>query len=396
MKLVQQLLTVTAINLRNVPKRLGMSSVIVIGIAGVVVVLVSILAMVTGLSQLMTSDGRQDRAIVVSTGASYEVLSNLSREATVTVAYSPGVKQGREHRPLASAEGLVVVRVPMRSEAVDGNVTLRGLGPSALEIRPEIQLVEGRLFDPASRELIVGRSAQRQFRGLDVGSRVSLRGTDWTVVGAFASHGSAQEGGLLTGADSLQSAFRRDAFQSVAVQLDSAGAFTAFRASLLGNPALAVDVFREADYYAEQSKTFTQLLSVVAYLIGGIMAIGAIFGALNAMFSAVSARTVEIATLRLLGFGAEAVVLSVLIEALLLAVVGGAVGASLAWLAFNGHVVSTSGGGVSQLAVPLVVNGSLVARGLVWACAIGLLGAALPAIRAARAPLAAALRGTAG
>jgi putative ABC transport system permease protein len=390
----KQIVAITAMNLKSVPDRLGTSSVIVVGIAGVVGVLVSILAMVSGVTQMMGSNGRDDRAIVLGAGASFEVLSNISREAAVTIHYAPGVRLGEGAKPLASTEAVVTVRAPMKRDNRDGNLTLRGVGPAAFELRPEVKLVEGRMFQPALREVIVGRTAQRQFRGLDVGSQVSLRGTDWAVVGAFESRGDSQEAGLLTGADTLQSAFRRDAFQSVAVQLESAQAFAAFRAALTANPALAVDVLRESDYYAEQSKSFTQILSVVAYLIGGIMAVGAVFGALNAMYSAVSGRTVEIATLKLLGFGTGAVVVSVLVEALLLATVGGIVGSGVAWLAFNGSVVSTNAGGVSQLAVPLLVDTGLVGRGLLWAGVIGLVGAGLPAFRAARAPLAAALRGT--
>ena len=393
MSLRTQILAITAMNLRNVPQRLGTSSVIVVGIAGVVGVLVSILAMVSGIDRMMTSNGRDDRAVVVSTGASFEVLSNLSREATVAIAYAPGVKPGRDNRPLASAEAIVVVRARTRKDDVDGTLTLRGVGVAAFELRPEVRLVEGRMFEPAGRELVVGRSAVRQFRGLEVGKRISLRGTDWTVVGVFESRADQLEAGMLTGAEALLSAFRRDAFQSVTVELQAASAFASFRAALSANPSLAVDVLRESDYYAQQSRSFSQILSVVAYLIGGIMAVGAIFGALNAMYAAVGVRTVEIATLRLLGFGATAVVVSVLVEALLLAAVGGVLGSGLAWLAFNGHVVATTGGGFSQLAVPLLVDSNLVGRGLLWACVIGLLGAALPAIRAARAPLAAALRG---
>lgn len=388
-----QMVAITGMNLRSVPHRLGTSSVIVIGIAGVVGVLVSILAMVGGIAQMMTSGGRGDRAIVVSTGASYEVLSSLSREAAVTIADAPGVKRGTDGGPLASTEVLVVVRATMRGTGGDGNLTLRGVGPAAFELRPEVKLVEGRMFRRALRELIVGRTAKRQFQGLEVGSRISLRGSDWAVVGTFESRGDAQEAGMLTDAVTLQSAFRRDAFQSVAVQLESANALATFQAALAANPSLAVDVLRESDYYAEQSRSFTRILSVLAYLIGGIMAVGAVFGALNAMYCAVSVRRIEIATLRLLGFGAAAVVMSVLIEALLLAALGGIAGSGIAWLAFNGHVVATSAGGVSQLAVPLLVDWRVVGRGLLWACAIGLLGAGLPAIRATRAPLAAALRG---
>jgi len=390
----KQIVAISTMNVKSIPHRLGTSSVVIVGIAGAVGVSVSILAMVGGIGQMTSSTGQPDRAIVVSSGASYEILSSLSREAAVTIAYAPGVKRGYDDKPIASTEALVIVRAPMRRESRDGNLTLRGVGPAAPELRPEVKLVAGRMFQPALRELIVGRTAARQFRGLEVGSRVSLRGTDWTVVGTFSSRGDPLEAGMLTGSDTLQSAFRRDAFQSVAVQLESADAFEGFQAALAANPSLAVDVLRESDYYAEQSRSFTQILSVIAYLIGGIMAVGAVFGALNAMYASVSVRTAEIATLRLLGFGAEAVVTSVLVEALLLAAVGGVVGSGAAWLAFNGNVVSTTGGGVSELAVPLLVDSGLVGRGLFWACVIGLLGAGLPAIRAARAPLAAALRGS--
>jgi putative ABC transport system permease protein len=176
--------------------------------------------------------------------------------------------------------------------------------------------------------------------------------------------------------------------------LDSADSFALFKAALTGNPALSVDVMREADYYLQQSRAFSRLLSIVAYLIGGIMAVGAVFGALNAMYSAISTRTVEIATLRVLGFGASAVIVSVFAESLLLAILGGAAGGGVAWLLFNGHAVSTSAGGLTQLSVPLAVDSSLIGYGVFWACIIGMVGAAFPAIRAARAPLASALRGT--
>jgi putative ABC transport system permease protein len=199
---------------------------------------------------------------------------------------------------------------------------------------------------------------------------------------------------MITDSYTLQSAFQRNSFQSVAVLLDSAQSFMDFKASLARNPSLAVDVMRESDYYSRQTQEFTQVLSIAAYLVGGIMAIGAMFGALNAMYSAVGSRTVEIATLRVLGFEAGAVIVSVFAEALALAVLGGLVGGGVAWLLFNGNVVSTNGGGVTQLAVPLAVDWHLVAVGIAWACIIGMLGASFPAIRAVRIPLASALRGT--
>ena len=242
------------------------------------------------------------------------------------------------------------------------------------------------------REVIVGRTRQRQFRDIEIGKQILVRGAEWTVVGIFESHADPHEAELLTGAETLQSAFERNTFQSVTVLLESSDAFASFKAALTSNPALSVDVMREADYYLQQSQAFSRLLSIVAYLIGGIMAVGAVFGALNAMYSAISTRTVEIATLRVLGFGASAVIVSVFAESLLLAILGGAAGGCLAWLLFNGHAVSTTGGGLTQLSVPLAVDLDLIGLGVLWACIIGMVGAAFPAIRAARAPLASALR----
>ena len=392
MSILKQVLAVTNLNLRSLPLRVGASSVIVIGIAGVVGVLVSILAMKAGLAQMMSSHDRPDRAIVTSTGTSYEVLSNLPRAATSMITNVPGIRRGSDGRPLASVEALAIVRGALK-DGTPANLSLRGTGPEFLRVRPEIRLVEGRTFAPSMREIIVGRSAQRQFRGLELGRRVTLRGADWTVVGVFDSGGDRYENELVTGAETLLSTFRRTTFQSIAVQLDSAEAFPAFSAALQRDPALSVDVQRETDYAAQQSQSFTRVVTIVASLIGGIMALGAVFGALNSMHSAVSARTVEIATLRVLGFAATPVVVSVFVEALLLAGLGGLVGAGLAWLVFDGHVVSTSGSGATQLAVPLVVGPRIIGVGVLWACIIGMIGAFLPAIYAARTPLAVALRG---
>jgi len=392
MNLLKQIAGITRMNLRSVPLRPGTSSVVVIGIAGVVGVLVSILAMVSGLAQLMTSSGRPDRAIVLGTGSSFEILSNLSRDAARIVLDAPGIRRDAGANPVASTEAVAIVRAQL-NDGNSANVPLRGVGPAIFTLRPEFRIVEGRTFEPSLREVVVGRSAQRQFRGMQVGSRITLRGADWTVVGVFESSGDQHEAELITGAETLQSAFRRNAFQSVTVQLESSAAFPAFKAWLTGNPALSVDVLRESDYNQQQSRSITQVLAAVAYLVGGIMALGAMLGALNSMYTAVSGRTVEIATLRVLGFGPAPIAVSVFAEALLLALAGGILGAGLAWLIFNGHVVSTSGAGVNQLAVPLIVGPRIIALGILWACVIGMIGASFPAIHAARAPLAAALRG---
>ncbi len=393
MNALKQMVAVTAMSLRSVRLRLGSSSVIVIGIAGVVGVLISILSMVSGMSQMMTSGGRPDRAIVIGNGTTFEILSNVTREATRTIVNAPGIQHAASGDAVASAEAVAIVHATLRADGRTANLPLRGVGPMLRALRPELKVVEGRMFEPAVHELIAGRGAQRQFTGLEVGGKIRLRGVDWSVVGIFESGGDQHEAELMTGAETLQSAFRRNAFQSVAVKLESPGAFTALKAALTADPALSVDVMRETDYYEQQSRMFTQVLSLIAYLVGGIMAVGAVFGALNAMYTAVGGRTVEIATLRVLGFGAAPVVVSVFAEALLLAMLGGVLGACAAWLIFDGHVVSTSGAGVTQLAVPLIVDPRIIGLGIFWACTIGLIGASFPAIRAARAPLAAALRG---
>ncbi|MGH8139996.1 MAG: ABC transporter permease [Steroidobacteraceae bacterium] len=378
---------------RSLPQRLGASSVIVVGIAGVVGVLVSILAMASGLAQITSSSAHPDRAVVMSTGTNYEILSNLSRDATRTIADARGVKHDANNRPLASAEVLVLVHLPLRAGG-SGNLTLRGVSQTAFALRPELHVVEGRMFNPMVRELIVGRTAQRQFRDLQVGRRLLVRGAEWTVVGAFDGRGDHHESEMLTGLEVLQSTFQRNTFQSVTAQLDSAASFADFRASLAGNPTLAIEVLREPDYYLRQSRAFTQLLTLLAYLVGSIMAIGAVFGALNTMYAAVSARAVEIATLRVLGFEPGSIVTSIFTEALALAALGGGLGGGLAWLFFSGHAISTDGGGLTQLSVPVVVNVRLVAVGILWACVIGMVGASFPALRAVRAPLAPALKGT--
>src|ERR1700722_19883488 len=229
MNVLKQIAAVTLMNIKSVPQRLGASSVIVIGIAGVVGVLVSILAMVGGLSQMMTSTGRADRAIVVSAGAGFETLSNITREATQTILDAPGIKLGIDRKPLASAEALAIVRLPLKRGVDSSNASLRGVSGSGLAVRPEIHLIEGRLFGSAVREVIVGRTLQRQFRDLELGKQLSLRGAEWTVVGVFESHADQHEAEMLTGAETLQSAFARNTFQSVTVLLESADFFLLFK-----------------------------------------------------------------------------------------------------------------------------------------------------------------------
>jgi putative ABC transport system permease protein len=394
MSMFRQIGAVTLMNLRSVPQRWGTSLVIVVGIAGVVAVLISVLAMATGFRQTVAGSGRADRALVLRGGSESELSSSLSRDATLTIVDAPGVKKGDNGRPIGSAEAVVIVELPKKGSTTGANVTLRGVGSEAFALRPEIKLVAGRMFTPALHELIVGRSAQLQFQGLDLGSHLTIRGGDWTVVGMFESNGDSHESELLADADTVLSAYQRNLFQSVWVLLDSPQAFTGFKDALTANPTLSVEVKREPDYYAAQSKQLSTILTFVANFVGGIMAIGAVFGALNTMYSAVSARMVEIATLRAIGFGAFPVVISVFAEAVLLAFAGGVIGALLAWLFFNGDSVSTLGGNFTQIVFSLKVSSGLLVLGVVWAVAIGVIGGLFPAIRAARLPIATALRAT--
>jgi putative ABC transport system permease protein len=392
MSVLRQIGTVTAMNLRNIPQRLGTSLVIVIGIAGVVAVLVSVLAMAVGFNETIKNTGRPDRVIVLRGGSNSELSSTLSRDAALTIEDAPGIKKTDGGQPIASAESVVIVDLPQKGTGTGANVTLRGIGPQGWTLRPEIHLVEGRLFEAGKREIVVGKSAQAQFAGLELGGHIAFRDADWTIVGVFESHGDSHESELLADVETVLGAYRRNLYNSTTVLLASVDSFDEFKAALTTNPTLSVDVNREPDYYASLSEQLAKVLTFVAYFVGSIMAIGALFGALNTMYSAVSARSLEIATLRAIGFGAGAVVVSVFVEALLLALVGGAIGAAIAWIFFDGNAANTLSGNFTQVVFRLSVTPGLIALGIAWAAAIGLIGGLFPAIRAARLPIATALR----
>lgn len=392
MSALSQITSISAMNLRSIPQRLGTSFVIVIGIAGVVAVLLSVLAMATGIMKTIANTGRPDRAIVLRGGSNAELSSALSRDNAVTIMDAPGVKRGADGKPIASAETLTLVELPTEKGQSWANATIRGVGPAVLALRPEMKLVQGRMFKPAVHELIVGTKAHSQFEALGLGKRIAFANGDWVIVGIFASGGDRHESEIFGDAETMMSAIQRNAYQPVTVQLESAGSFDAFKTALTTNPTLSVDVKRESEFFAEESKPISRVLSIVAYVVGGIMAVGALFGALNTMYSAVSARAVEIATLRALGFGSASVVVSVFAEALALALIGAGIGSLAAWVFFDGNVINTSAGGISQLVFALTLTPALIALGIVWAAAIGLIGGLFPAVRAARLPVAQALR----
>jgi len=389
----KQLTAVTAMNLQTLPQRWGTSSVIVIGIAGVVAVLVSLLAMGVGFQHTLADSGRADRVIILRGGSDVELNSNLTRADIDVIASAPGLAKDALGKPALSNELVTVANVPKIDTGTDANVTLRGVGAKLLTVRPEIQFVSGRMFRPGVRELIAGAGAAKQFRGLTTGSILRLRNADWTVTGVFTSNGDVHESELLADVDTVTSAIERTAGYSSAIGLlASPDSFDAFKDALTTDPRLKVDVQREPDYYAAQSKDLSKTLKVVGTTVAAIMAIGAMFGALNSMYSAVATRSLEIATLRAIGFGGVPIVISVLLEALLLSLLGGTLGAALAWVFFNGHSVSTLGGAFAQVVFQLTVTRALIVTGIIWACLIGLLGGFFPALRAARLPVVEALR----
>lgn len=394
MSTFREIAAVTALNLRNLPQRIGPSFVIVIGITGVIAVLLSVLALATGFRQTMEQSASPERAIVLSRGAETEAASGIPRAAIAAVANASGIERDSRGDALVSAETLIVAPVARKADGLDAYISLRGVGSQGMSVRPEVRLIAGRMFKPAVRELIVGRAAQGRFAGLEIGNRIVLRGGDWIVVGVFESGGSAHESGLIADAQTVMAAYKLLTFASVIAKISTEADLDTFKNALAADPTLALDVQRETDYVASTSKSLHRLLDLITYTIGSIMAIGALFGALNTMYSAVSARSVEIATLRALGFGSGAVMTSVFIEALLLAALGAILGTMLAYGLFNGNAISTMGGTAygSQLVYRLTITNESVAAASTLALVLGFCGGLLPALRAARMPIAAALR----
>ena len=391
----RQAASVASVGISTLRQRLGASAVIVVGIAGVVGVLVALLAMAEGYSETLKKTGSVDTAIVMRGASASEVMSVLERESIVQIAQAPGVARNAKGEPIASDEIVVAANLPVKGGAADeeGSVQLRGVGEQAWAVRPQVKIVEGRKFTPGLRELIVGRGAARQFAGLSPGSEIRLGIQPWTVAGVFAS-GDAMESELWGDATAVAETYRRGSSRNaVTVRLEDPKSFAAFKAALEANPQLKIDAATTLDYFGKQSEQMTRVIKVMGLAVGAIMAIGAMFGALNTMFAAVAARAREIATLRAIGFPGLPVVVAVMLETMLLALVGGLIGGALAWLVFNGYSASTmAGGSVGQLAFQLHVTPELLWAGLKWALAIGFIGGLFPAVRAARLPVTTALR----
>ena len=387
----RQAASVTWVGVATLRQRLGASSVVVVGIAGVVGVLVALLAMAEGYRHTVDSSGSEDTAIVLRGGSSAELMSVISRDAITTIERAPEIARDGQGRPLASPELVVSANLPRR-DGEDGSATLRGVGEMAFAVRPGLELVEGRRFETGRRELVVGTGARRQFAGLDPGSEVRLGNQTWTVVGVFES-GDAMASEMWADAEVVASTYRRGSSRaSVFAKLTAPGAFNAFKATLAADPRLQVEADTTAAYFAKQSEALTKVLRIIGIVVGSIMAIGAVFGALNTMFATVAARAREIATLRAIGFRGMPVVVAVMLETMLLALLGGVLGGVLAWLVFNGYTASTIAGGVATLSFEFKVSAGLLWEGLKWALAIGFVGGLFPALRAATLPVTDALR----
>jgi len=392
----RQTRSVASVGISTLSQRLGASAVIVVGIAGVVGVLVALLAMAEGYAETLRKTGGTDTSIVMRGASAAEVASVLDRDSTTQIAQAAGVARDAKGEPIASSELVVAANLPLKkSEGADdeGSVQLRGIGDQAWAVRPQVKIVDGRRFEPGLRELIVGRGAARQFANLAPGREIRLGTQQWKIAGVFAS-GDAMESEIWGDASVVADTYRRGSSRaSVTVRLTDPKAFATFKSALESNPQLKVDVSTTLDYFSKQSEGVTKVLRIIGITVGAIMAIGAMFGALNTMFAAVAARAREIATLRAIGFSGLPVVVAVMLETMLLALIGGVIGGLAAWLLFNGYNASTmAAGSVGQLAFDLRVTPELLWTGLKWALAIGFIGGLFPAVRAARLPVTTALR----
>jgi len=390
---LKQTLAVTIVNLRTIPQRLGSSGVAIVGIAGVVIVLVSVLSIAQGFAAAMEASGSPVRALVMRSGADSEMTSGLSGPEVDIIKQAPGLRRDAQ-TPLASAELYVIIDIPKISTDSAANVPLRGIEPAGTALREEFSIAEGRMFEFGTNEVIVGRGASVNFKGLTVGNTVVVGQSTWKVVGLFETDGSVAETEIWCDARVLQGVYRRgNTYQSLLARLDSSDSFNTFRDWLTANPQVNVQVRREEDYYAQQSRALTSLIRTVGFGIAALMGIGAVFGAILTMYTAVSTRSREIATLRALGFNATSVVVSVLAESLALAAIGGSIGGLLAYVAFNGYQTSTMNFSTfSQVAFAFQVTPQLLGMGLFYALAMGLVGGLFPALRAARLPIPSALR----
>ena len=385
--------SITLFSVRTLPQRVGSSLTAVLGVAGVVAVMVAVLSIAHGVLRAMESSSAPENVIVLRSGATAEMMSGLSGDDVRFISEAPGIAHN-EDGAIASAELFVIIDLKKKSTGTDANVPLRGVTSPATAVHQDFQIVDGRMFERGLNEVVVGVGANHEFEGLDMGDSIEVAREQWPVVGIFEAGGGVSEAEIWVDAPVLQTAYRRgNSYQSVYAKLESPGAFQEFKDALTADPRLNVRPMREEEYYAQQSETLYMLITGLGTLIAVIMGVGAVFSALNTMYTAVAARSREIATLRALGFHAGPVVISVLVESLLLAVVGGAIGAAVAWVAFDGFRAATLNfASFSQMTFAFDVSLPLLVQGVVFALVIGFFGGLFPAVRAARLSGSEALR----
>jgi putative ABC transport system permease protein len=389
---LRQAIAIAGIGIRSIPQRWATSLVIVVGLAGVVAVFTALLAMATGFVSTLKATGRSDAVLILRGGSDAELNSAFDRDSTDLIKQEPGIAAGADGKPLASAELMVIAELVRKDDVRNGaNITVRGVEPAAFALRPQLRIIAGRNFTPGLRELIVGQGVLQQFQGARIGDVLRMRGSEWTVVGVFAS-GDAHDSEMWTDVNVARSIYGRRGSSSVLAALDGPEGLQRLKAAIAAEPRLTVDVMREQDYFSSQTRQFRKTIGFLAGIVTIIMALGAVFAALNSMYAAVAARGKEIATLRAIGFGGLPVVVSVMIEALLLALAGGVLGAVIAYVLFNNFTVSTLGQNFTQVVFNFKVTPALVARGLIIALAVGMVGGFLPALRAARLPVTVSLR----
>jgi putative ABC transport system permease protein len=389
-----QILAVTTINLKSLPQRLWLSLATVIAIGLVVTVLLAFLAMANGFRRTIADSGAEDIAVVLRSGSVSEINSVVLRDQVRLIEDGPGVARGADGKPQTSAELYLTVDAIKRSTGTKASLPLRGLGPQGPTLRRNIVLTAGRLFNQGSNEIVVGKALGKEFEGFDLGQTVTFNSNRFTVVGIFAAEGSVFESEIWADLPVLQSLFRRTGgFQTVRARLTSPAAIEALRAYSDNDPRLKLDVMSEAAYFAQQASNTSDLIQKLGWPLAIAMAFGSLAGALNTMYSSVAARATEIATLRAIGFGGFSTFVGTLVESLILAVIGGVIGAAATYLIFDGFSASTMGASFSQVVFNFQLSPRLIGQGLLLALVVGLLGGLFPALRAARMPIVSGLYG---
>src|SRR5215468_11002165 len=392
--LLLQIVAVTTINLKSVPRRVLLSLSTVVAVALVVVVLLAFLAMANGFQRTIAGSGSQDIGIVLRGGSQAEINSTVTREQVRLVEDGPGIARGSDGKPLVSPELYLVVDGIKSTTKTKANLPLRGIGEQGFALRKGITVTAGRMFDRGANEIVVGKGLVREFEGFDLGQTVTFGSSRWTVVGMFEAGGSVFESEIWADLPVVQSLFNRpNFFQTVRARLDNPASLAALKSYVDNDPRLKLDVKSEAAYFADQASQTSDLIQKLGWPLAIAMALGALAGALNTMYSSVAARAVEIATLRAIGFGGFSAFVGTLIESLLLAAVGGAIGAALTYAFFDGLSASTLGGNFTQVVFSFKLSPDLVGEGVLLAFIVGIVGGLFPALRAARMPIVAGLYG---